>query len=270
MKTDDLIYRSIFIITEYYRNDLEPFFDSVSEDILWIGPAQRQQIQGRENLMRIWAGEKHTLTFTMGDIKALCVSPHSNVKEVLLHYNVYIHYPSGNTYMRDQRLHCTWRQKRVKTDSGWGYRQEIVMMHISNAWEYDSRDTIYPVHYETISASERFPAKTKHYVTVKAADMSVHRIAAEHVLYIETVKHSVKLQVHTENGTVTVNGTLPGFEQKYPGLFLRVHASYLLNPDHVRKIRRFSVTLSDGTELPVPEKKYTRIKKLLLQENREE
>ncbi len=107
MKTDDLIFRSIFIITEYYKNNLEPFFENISDDILWIGPAQRQQMQGRENLMQVWAAEKHALTFTMGDIKALCVSPHDRVKEILLHYDIYTHYPSGNTTMSDQRLHYT-------------------------------------------------------------------------------------------------------------------------------------------------------------------
>lgn len=270
MKTDELIYRSIYIITEYYKNNLEPYFESLSEDILWIGPSQRQQIRGRDNILQAWAAEKHALNFTMGDIKVFCVSPHSHVREILLHYDVYTYYPSGNSDRHDQRIHYTWREKRVKTAGGWEYRPEIVMIHISNAWPYDERDNIYPVHYETLSTAERFPEKPKRYVLVKASDMSVHRIAAEHILYIETVKRSVKLRVHTENDTILINGTLPDFEEKYPGLFPRVHASYLLNPAHVREIRRFSVTLSDGTELPIPEKKYTQVKKLLLQEKGEE
>ncbi len=36
---------------------------------------------------------------------------------------------------------------------------------------------------------------------------------------------------------------------------------YLINPRHVTGIRRFQVTLSDGKELPIPEKKYTAFKK---------
>lgn len=38
---------------------------------------------------------------------------------------------------------------------------------------------------------------------------------------------------------------------------------------HVWETRRFCVILSDGTKLPVPEKKYTQIKRLLLRENNE-
>ena len=46
-------------------------------------------------------------------------------------------------------------------------------------------------------------------------------------------------------------------EKKYGRLFLRCHQSYLVNPDYITNIRRFKLTLSDGTELPIPEKKYT-------------
>ena len=265
MKTDELLYRSIYIITQYYKNDLEPFFDSISDDVVWLGPAERQMIHGKQELLQAFAREENNLTFTMGSIMAMCISPHSHVKEVLLRYDVYTHYPSGTTHRHDQRLHYTWRERRVRTDTGWESRPEIVMLHISNLWKYDSRDTIYPVHYEAMPVPAELLTRPERYVTVKAADMSVHRISADRILYIETVKDTAKVRVHTADGTLTVNGALPEFEEKDPGLFLRIHASYLINPAHVRQVRRFAVTLSDGTELPIPEKKYTKIKKLLLQ-----
>lgn len=269
MKTEDLIHRSIYIITEYYKNNLTPYFESLSDDVLWLGPAQRQQMRGKETLIQAWVAEEHSLTFTMGNIHALSVSPHTHVREIILQYDIYTHYPSGNIDAHEQCLHYTWREKRVKTDAGWEFRPEIVMLHISNLWKYDSRDTIYPVHYEEVSAPTQFPEKTERYVTVKATDMSVHRIASFHILYIETVKRSANLWIHTPDGTITASGTLSGFEESYPGLFLRIHSSYLINPAHAREICRFIVTLSDGTKLPIPEKKYTYIKKLLLQGNRQ-
>lgn len=270
MKTDDLIYRSIRIITEYYKNNLQPFFESIGEDILWLGPAERQMIRGKQALLQTFAREENNLTFTMGTIMAVCVTPHSHVKEIVLHYDVYTHYPSGTTHVHDQRLHYTWVERRVRTDAGWDSRPEIAVLHISNLWKYDSRDTIYPVHYEDMPVLPELLPGPQHYLTVKAADMSVHRIAAERILYVETVKRAAKLLVHTQGGTITVNGSLPGFEKSAPGLFLRVHASFLVNPAHVRQVRRFELTLSDGTCLPIPEKKYTRIKALLLGPGKED
>ena len=51
--------------------------------------------------------------------------------------------------------------------------------------------------------------------------------------------------------------TITALEKKYSRLFLRCHQSYLVNPLHIRNIRRFKVNLTDGAELPIPEKKYT-------------
>ncbi len=269
MKKDDIIKLSIYIITEYYKNNLVPFFEHISEDVLWIGPARGQQIHGKKNLMLAYAQEQHNLTFTMGDIKVLCISPHNRVKEVVLHYDIYTHYPSGNTDVHDQRLHYTWCEKRTRTDDGSKYQPQIISLHISNAWPYDDLDTIYPVHLEKMFAATSVVSRSERYVTVKAADGCVHRIAASHILYAATVKRAAKLQIYMENDVITINKKISRFEEENPGLFVRIHSGYLVNPAHVSNVRRFTVTLADGTELPLPEKKYTQLKKQLLYENTE-
>ena len=61
MTANDLIYKSIYIITEYYNNNLQPYFDNISEDVLWIGPAERQEIRGREQVISTFSAEVHGL-----------------------------------------------------------------------------------------------------------------------------------------------------------------------------------------------------------------
>lgn len=264
MKSDLLIHESIRIITEYYMNNLQPFFDCLADDVLWLGPTEGQILRGRQNIIDTFSSEMHELTFTMGSIDAVCVTPCKAVREVLLHYDIYTHYPSSNTDLHDQRLQFTWREKRIKTENGYEPYWEVVMIHISNAWRHDSRDTIYPVHYENVALPIRLVEKPDNFITVKADDMSVHRIATGKIIYIETIKRTAKLCIHTSDSLITINGTLPDFESRYSKYLLRIHASYLINPEHVTGIERFSVTLSDGTILPVPEKKYTAVKKALL------
>ena len=36
---------------------------------------------------------------------------------------------------------------------------------------------------------------------------------------------------------------------------------YLVNSIHVTRVRRFNVLMADGTDLPIPKKKYTAFKK---------
>ncbi len=52
--------------------------------------------------------------------------------------------------------------------------------------------------------------------------------------------------------------------ERMPGSMLRCHSSYLVNPMYVESIERFALTLSDGSRIPIPEKKYTAVKDLLL------
>jgi len=112
MTANDLIYKSIYIITEYYNNNLQPYFDNISEDVLWIGPAERQEIRGREQVISTFSAEVHGLSFTMGSIRAICISPIKTAHEVILQYEIYTHYPDGNTDLHNQRIHYSWYKKR--------------------------------------------------------------------------------------------------------------------------------------------------------------
>lgn len=69
--------------------------------------------------------------------------------------------------------------------------------------------------------------------------------------------------VHTPDGTVEVRTSISKLHSSYGHLFLRCHASYLVNPNYIRSIRRFCVTMTDGAELPIPERKYTAFRKQL-------
>ena len=264
MTANDLIYKSIYIITEYYNNNLQPYFNNISEDVLWIGPAERQEIRGREQVISTFLAEVHGLSFTMGSIRAICISPIKTAHEVILQYEIYTHYPDGNTDLHNQRIHYSWYKKKVRTESGSDFRWEIAVLHISNAWSYDSRDTIYPIHYQSLGLPVQLVEKSERYMTVTANDMSVHRIPINRLLYIETIKRTAKLRIHTSTDTIIVNGTLQDFEKTYSDFLLRIHAGFLINPECVSKIERFTVTMSNGAKLPVPEKKYTTIKRLIL------
>ena len=155
MTANDLIDKSIHIITEYYNNNLQPYFDNISDVVLCTGPAERQEIRGREQVISTFSAEVHGLSFTMGSIRAICISPSKTAHEVILQYEIYTHYPDGNTDLHNQRIHYSWYKKKVRTESGSDFRWEIAVLHISNAWPYDSRDTIYPIHYQSISLPER-------------------------------------------------------------------------------------------------------------------
>ena len=48
---------------------------------------------------------------------------------------------------------------------------------------------------------------------------------------------------------------------------IRCHSSYIVNPIHVTSIGRFYLIMSDDKRIPIPEKKYTKIKAALLKKS---
>ena len=46
--------------------------------------------------------------------------------------------------------------------------------------------------------------------------------------------------------------------------FIRCHQSFLVNPEHIVKIKSYTIHLTDGTEIPVAKTRYHYVKKYFL------
>ena len=78
MNAKEMVDLTNDIVQRYYKNDLQPFFDHVDERVLWYGPAKGQYLSGKIAILKAWAGEKHALTFTLGNIRLDHISGHSS------------------------------------------------------------------------------------------------------------------------------------------------------------------------------------------------
>lgn len=256
MTTQALMQLSADIITRYYNNEIEPFLSACHPDVLWIGPANTQIIRTRETLIEAFAEEHHNLRFEMHDLVTVpLTTPSSKVLEVLLFFDVDTIWPDNSMQRVKQRIQLSWVVE--------GGQPFIRVCHVSNALEYDDRDVIYPVHYEedrvrvaVLSGEARAPR-----IVLKGANKAMLYLRPAYIDYLET--SGMHTYIHTQNDTRESTERLTAIDKRYPGLFLRCHESYLVNPDHVAEITRFHLTLINGTTLPIPEKKYTAVKKRL-------
>lgn len=264
MKSSEMIEKSVYIITEYYRNNIWPCLDSCDEQCLWYGPAVGQFMQGREAMVKAWENEDNPLTFTMGRIESRAISSSSCFCEVMLSFPVITHYPNGDSIPVHQRMHLTWCERKIRDDDEKIKKiPKLLMVHISNPYHNHDADVIYPVRYNSIYKQEALSILKGQRIVFHGTDKSVHFIMSDDILWIETISSTRKSLVHTGNKVIKVTESLSKIENDYPDIFLRVHIGYLVNPYYVCNIRRFKLTMTDGTEIPVPEKKYTRIKKIV-------
>lgn len=260
MNHKKIVELSTEIVMNYYDNDYMSFLEQFDDDALWYGPYKGQFLKGRETMIRTWHEEGHTLTFTVGNMRVATISSHSSFCDVVLSYSVVTHYPNGENISVDQQVLLTWGERSVKDEQG--KRQKIpriLLCHISNPHKKDEADTIYPAHYSQIYAGTNVVPQKGERIHFTGADRSEYFLLSDTVLWIEATskKHSI---LHTPDEEIEVLSALNGLAAKYSHLFLRCHQSYLVNPNYIKNIRRFKLTLANGTELPVPEKKYTLVK----------
>lgn len=256
MTTQALLQLSADIITRYYNNEIEPFLAACHPDVLWIGPANTQIIRTRETLIETFAKEHHNLRFEMHDLVTVpLMTPSSKVLEVLLFFDVDTIWPDNSMQRVKQRVQLSWVVE--------GVQPFIRVCHVSNALDYDDRDVIYPVHYgedrvrvAVLSGEDRTPR-----IVLKGANKAMLYLRPAYIDYLET--SGMHTYIHTQNDIRESTERLTAIDKRYPGLFLRCHESYLVNPDRVTEITRFHLTLINGTTLPIPEKKYTTVKKRL-------
>ena len=255
MNVQKVADRTAEILNLYYNNEIEPFLSSCHDDVLWIGPAEKQVIRGRKNLMDAFHEEEHELKFSLNNLTLVpLATTSSTVVEVMTFMLVDTIWPDNSVSRVNQRMQFTWvEQKGVP---------KIRSVLISNAIEYDERDGIYPVHYDENYRKFVLTGETRsERIHVKGVDKNILYLNWSRVIYAESLgNHSL---IHTLDQEVETTESLKTLEKRYEKMFLKCHESYMVNPAHVHSIRRFKMTVTGGRELPIPEKKYTALKKAL-------
>lgn len=246
------------LIMRYYDNDYMPFLLSMDDDALWYGPAEGQFIRGREEMIRIWQAEDHNLKFSLGNMEVVHITAGPTYCDVMLSFTVTTHYPDHHDITLFQRILLTWCERVLDDVEGNRERlPRILVCHISNPHAKHDDDMIYPTNFHEIYHKSTVLNPHGQRIHFHGLDRSDYFFLSDTIIRIEAAhggKHSILI---TDNEAVEVMASITRLEKQYGHFFLRCHQSYLINPAYIRNIRRFKVTLTDGTELPIPEKKYT-------------
>ena len=267
MNVNDCVEKSIKITTDVFlNNDTTLYFDSMVDNVIWHGVTIGQKIKGLDTLRKAWKEIANSLVYSLGDIEAEYIQTSSTSCEVMLLYSVTIHYPNGDTLPVFERLQFSWADT-VQIDEQKHKKRipKIFMVHISNPTEYHPDDFLFPNHGNEVYIHSEKPFQEPR-ISLRGMDNVYYVIAMSSVIWMESTPEQHCL-LHLRERTIKVKTTLTEIEKKTKGFLVRIHSGYIVNPLDVVSVCRFKVTLSDGVVLPIPEKKYTAIKKKLLEEN---
>lgn len=259
MNTQQLAKLTNDIVQAYYQNDLRLFFEYLDEKVLWYGPAKGQFLSGRQAILSTWGREENPLTFTLGNVRLDCAASHPAYCEVLMSFPVTIHYPSGEHICMDQIVHITWCERKIKGMDG--KQPRMLLIHISDLYQKNENDIIYPIHFNQTYRGFLPVAETGRRVHFHGVNHIDHYLLPDSIRWIESYGTNQHAVLHFDETAVEVTTPVRLIEDSCAETFLRCHKSYLVNPRYVTQVKRFRCVLSDGKELPIPEKKYTAFKK---------
>lgn len=83
-------------------------------------------------------------------------------------------------------------------------------------------------------------------------------ILVNDIHFIEIYKHTIK--VHTKEDTFICSGNLSDIETSLPSeTFIRCHKSYIVNMFQILEIKRYSISLRNGLDIPIGRPRYTSV-----------
>lgn len=258
MTRTELPEYSAYIITEYYKNNIQPFLDSFSKNCLWIGPAEGQIIRTKKTLLDTFSKENNQLTFAMQNLQVIPIPINATSMDVILTYTVISYYPDGATTVFQQRNELLWAEETLRdADGNSSKTYTLRVCHISNEFPYDTRDTIYPNHFTELDIAKLYTGKVN---MCKSALKGLHNsyfyLSADTIMWLES--KGIHTLIHTVDKVYEAAEKISNVVKQYSDTLCQVHASYAINPQYVASIGRFFVELDNGKRINIPEKKYTK------------
>lgn len=258
MKQKEISALSLEVVSQFFDGNPEPLMEHLSENVLWLGPRDGQFLHGRDVLCSMIRQWHEKAVYTLGNMSTQISPVGKKGMNIVLFYDVLAHLPEGTSVVSRHRTLLAWEEQKLQIDDEEESAPRLTMIMISNA--FSSEGSRFP--FDELPSRSKTAELPKR-ILVRGMKDESHYLDADSVIYIESTDSSHHSLIHTENKVIPCLDKVTSLAERYSDCLLRCHASYLVNPFYVRSLKRFSLTLADGTVLPVPEKKYTAFKRML-------
>lgn len=247
-------------LESYYNTRKTDFFDNVDDNIVWYGPMEGQIIIGKDKLYDFFKKENRTLRFNIEDLAVKLFPLKADAFAFLAEYTLYAYHPDGRVSKYSR--HMLVLSKRKKDQSG-NYVWKSPLIHISDVKnkrnDKKSAGAYLGENERSLVDILMTQRKSVKKILFSGVGNSNYYVAEDAIIYVEGGK-GVQCYVHTKDETLLVTQLLKDVYEKLPDFYYRCHASYIVNLRRVRKVGGYKITLDTGEEIPIPAKKYAKVK----------
>lgn len=246
-------------IQRFYNDGIIDFADYLDDDVVWYGPNENSVIRGKENLIGSLTGHSGKISFSVENMTVDLIPAGSGCTTVVLAYRLVADYGGGRVSAFGQHLVLTVNRRKKNGEYVWN----CPVIHVSDTVRSGRKAG------DTFLVDEEFVGRADSYIksrtgvrkiAFRGEGNSTVFIPEDSVIYAEAGK-GVKCWLHLAKETVAVNMLLKDVTAKLPAYYYRCHSSFTVNTRMISSVAAYRITLVNGEEIPVPEKKYAKVKK---------
>lgn len=253
---------TVRIIEQYYKGNLEPFFDRMHPDVIVLSVGRKMLFQGKKNIIEQFGENlKKDMRYEIESMECSAHQLSSSICFVLLEMNLFAYYPDGRIEKVNQRVTVNWKYyKAVKCEDNTVLTGWIAMSaHISVGLEADS-PVVNMAHFsENIVREAIAQIRDEQRYQFRDVKGRLHYASSLQVLRVQSDRSYSYIYLKEEK-KIRVYKSITELEQELGVLYLRIHKSHLVNKNHIMDIRNYKAIISDGTVLPVSQKRFAEIK----------
>ena len=248
-------------LKKYWEKDCSFILDRCADNVLWIGAEQPEYLPGIEAVTQNFYSLMEAIQPCIIANGEFNVVQNQGASCTICGRYLVQTSPEADYFLQaEQRCTFVWE---LISDT-----PKIRHMHVSN-----------PMGELKIADGSRFVNEigqmAKKYLEEKIQDLTGSQIVVPRrdggtiflllrdILYAEARLRYC--EVSLENGEqITLNMSLTEFAKLTDDYFVKVHRSYLVNIRHVSTICPYEITMQNGLRIPVPQKKYTAVRQMLM------
>lgn len=250
-----------YMLREYYHLNTEPMFSVLDRNVMWIGPGSEFAF-GRAEVKNYFKDGFVMPPMDLEDAEFFSIKDGRNTRIVVGRYI------GRSAPDAEQILAGSQRVTMHYSQSGKDKPVRLIHMHVSNQWNELVEDEVFPV---------KVSVQTYRYVQQMLAEArgrrpygrielitngTAHYVDSGTVVYLEAVgKYTV---IHFTGKCITVRKSIGEVAPCFPENFYRAHRGYLINCDYVDSIGRYAIILITGMIIPIPEKRYTQVRREMM------
>lgn len=238
-------------LSRFWQRDYEFGLQYFSEDITLVGSLQEQFVQGADNVKEIL----YQTTLQMPPCHLMeqefLVAQNCGTTCTIVGRYLTTTDDTADYFVQSQQR-CTFVWEMA------GGELKIRHTHISD-----------PLGQLKLEEGELFVNKIGKMATeyrriiARSKSNTVYFLSYAEIMYVSAMGREIEIYTNGKKN-IMAQMSISDFMQETNGAFLPIHRSYVVNPMYVFRIQQFQVVLSDGTSLPIPAKRYTEVRDMLM------